>query len=75
MSTPITTHSAILQFKSDSDEAIRIAIPRARVNIPEAEAREVMEAMIAGGIILTNFGRPALIRGMEIVSTTRANIV
>ncbi|MCL2204580.1 MAG: DUF2922 domain-containing protein [Defluviitaleaceae bacterium] len=75
MSAPTTTHSAVLQFRSNTDETIRITIPRARLNKSEPAAREVMEAMIAGGTILTGFGRPAAVRSMEIVTTHRLDIV
>lgn len=72
---PTTTHRAILQFKSDTNEVIRISIPRARVDIEEAQARATMEAMIDGGIIVTPFGSPASVKRMEIVTTLRAPIV
>jgi hypothetical protein len=70
-----TTHSAVLQFNSNTNERIRITIPRARLNKTEAQAREVMEAMIAGGAIITGFGRPTSIKSMEIVTTNRVPIV
>ena len=75
MSTPTITHSAVLHFNSNSNEAIRITIPRAKLDITEVEARATMEAIITGGIVLTNFGRPAAVKGMEIVTTTRSTLV
>jgi hypothetical protein len=69
-----TAHSAILRFQSDSNEVIRIVIPRARVDIPEAEARGIMEAMITGRAIVTGAGRPAAVKSMEVVTTSRTTI-
>ena len=70
-----TSHSAVLQFVSNTNERIRITIPRARTTKTEAQARELMQAMIAGGTILTGFGRPASIKSMEVVTTNRTPIV
>jgi len=68
---PTTTHRAVLQFNSNLEEVIRISIPRARQNINEAEARSIMEAMIAGGVIASTKGRPVSIKRMDIVTTQR----
>jgi len=70
-----TTHNAVLQFRSNTNEAIRITIPRARLDITEPEARAIMENMISGGIVVTAAGRPTAVKGMEIVTTQRAAIV
>jgi len=70
-----TSHSAVLLFRSNTNEVIRITIPRARVAIPEAEARATMEAIIDGNAIVTDFGRPASVKAMEIVTTHRAPLV
>ncbi|MCL2499977.1 MAG: DUF2922 domain-containing protein [Defluviitaleaceae bacterium] len=67
-------NSAVLQFVSDTNERIRITIPRACHDITEPQARAAMEAMIAGGVIVTQFGRPASIHSMEIIATTRTNV-
>jgi hypothetical protein len=72
---PITTHRAVLQFKSNTNEAIRISIPRAKLDISEAQARETMEAMIAGDIIVTGAGRPAAVKRMDVVTTHRVPLV
>ncbi|MCL2603544.1 MAG: DUF2922 domain-containing protein [Defluviitaleaceae bacterium] len=68
------TNSAILQFVSNTNERIRITIPRACIDVTEAQARATMEAMIAGGAIVTQSGRPASIHSMGIVTTTRASL-
>ncbi|MCL2187430.1 MAG: DUF2922 domain-containing protein [Defluviitaleaceae bacterium] len=70
-----TSHNAVLQFHSNTNERIRITIPRARLSKDEARARELMQAMITGGTIITGFGRPAGIKSMEIVTTNRTPIV
>jgi hypothetical protein len=67
-------NSAVLNFLSDTNESIRLTIPRACHDVTEAQARATMEAMIAGGVIVTGFGRPASIKSMEIITTTRTNI-
>ena len=69
------THRAVLQFRSNTNETIRISIPRARLDITEPEARATMEEMITGNRIVTQFGRPAAIKSMEVVSTSRTDIV
>ena len=69
------THSAVLRFRSNTNESIRLTIPRARLDITEPEARETMDAMIAGGIVVTAQGRPAAVKSMEIVTTQRDEIV
>jgi hypothetical protein len=72
---PTTTHRAVLQFNSNTEEVIRISIPRARHDINEAEARSIMEAMITGGVIAGTKGRPVSIKRMDIVTTQRALLV
>ena len=69
------SNSAVIQFVSNTNERIRITIPRARTNITEAQARAAMEAMITGDTIRTQFGRPATIHSAEIVATNRTNLV
>ena len=69
-----TTHRALLRFRSNTNEVISLSIPRARLDINEAEAREAMEAMIDGNAIVTDNGRPAAVKSMEVVSTTRSLI-
>jgi hypothetical protein len=71
----VITRNALLRFRSNTDEAIRITIPRARMDIQEAEAQATMQAMIDSGIVVTDSGRPASILGLEIVTTHRAPIV
>jgi hypothetical protein len=68
-------HSAVLRFVSDSNEQIRISIPRARLDIEEAEARSIMGNMITANAIVTRYGRPAEAKSMEIVTTQRDLIV
>lgn len=68
-------HSAVLRFRSNTDEVIRISIPRARLDIEEPEARSTMTAMVTGNTIVTRFGRPAEAKSMEVVTTKRALIV
>jgi len=70
-----TTHNAVLQFRSNTNEVIRITIPRARLDITEPQARAIMEDMITGGIVVTAQGRPASVKGMDIVTTLREAIV
>lgn len=69
------TNTAILQFYSDTGKNIRISIPRANIDVNEADARAAMEGMIAGGAIVTTFGRPASVKHMEVVTTTRTNLI
>jgi len=69
------SHSAVVQFTSNTNERIRITIPRDRVNITEPEARASMDAMITGDTIRTRFGRPAAIHSAEIIATNRMNLV
>jgi len=70
-----TTHNAVLHFMSDTNERIRITIPRARLNKTEADARAVMQAMIDGNAITTKAGRPRHITSMEVVTTQRTGIL
>jgi hypothetical protein len=69
------TNNAVLLFESDTGDRIRINIPRACINVTEAQAREAMEAMIAGGTIITGVGRPAAIKSAEIITVNRVNLV
>jgi hypothetical protein len=68
-------NKAVLQFVSNTNERIRISIPRACVDVNEPQARAIMEAMIAGNAIVTGKGRPASIHSMDIITTTRVNLV
>jgi hypothetical protein len=70
-----TVHRAVLYFTSDTNESIRIAIPRACLDVTEAAARDTMQAMINGGIIVTGAGRPAAVKSAEIITTQRLNLV
>ena len=69
------SNRAILNFKSDIGEIIRLSIPRANMNKTAANATTVMEAMIAAGTIRTSGGLPQAIHSAELVRTSRTNIV
>jgi len=67
-------HNAILTFNSDVDRIARLTIPRADMNLTATRAQETMEAMIAGGIIITGDGIPTSIHGAELVTTKRTSL-
>jgi hypothetical protein len=68
-------HRAVLHFLSNTNEPIRISIPRACLELQGEQARSVMDAMIMGGIIVTGTGRPAAIKGAEVITTQRLSLV
>ena len=68
-------HNVILTFNSDVNRIVRLNIPRADMSLTAARAQAAMEAMIAGGIIITSGGMPASIHGAELVTTKRANLL
>ena len=67
--------NAILIFNSNFGDKVRLSIPRADMTLTAAQAQATMEAMIAGGTVLTSGGVPASIRGAELVTTKRTNLV
>ena len=69
------THRAILKFNTDTGGIARISIPRADVSKTADNARDSMEAIINTGIVRTSGGDPVSVRGAEILTTTRTNIV
>ena len=69
-----TASTAVLRFVSNTNERIQITIPRARMDITEPEARDAMQAMIAGNAILTGFGRPTAINSADLVAVERTSL-
>jgi len=67
--------NAILTFNSNVGEKVRLTIPRADTTLTEARAREAMEDIIEGGIVITGNGIPTGIHGAELVTTSRAPLV
>ena len=68
-------NNAILTFNSNLGEKVRLSIPRADMTLTPARVQTAMEAMIAGGIIITSNGTPTAIRGAELITTTRTGLV
>ena len=68
-------HNVVLTFYSNLGEIVRLNIPRGDATLTEARARETMEDMIDGGIIVTTKGTPVSIHGAEVVTTTRGPLV
>ena len=69
-----TRNKAILTFNSNIGDKVRLSIPRADMALTPAQAQQTMEAMIAGGIIVTSGGTPTSIRGAELITTTRSGL-
>jgi len=67
--------NAKLVFNSNLGERVRLNIPRANSALTEPQVRQVMENMIASGVILTTNGIPTSIYSAELVSTTRDTLV
>jgi len=69
------SHNVLLRFHSNTQEVVRLTVPRARLTLNAVEAAEAMQAIIAGGIVITGNGVPVEIKGAEIVTTETAPIV
>ncbi|MCL2218019.1 MAG: DUF2922 domain-containing protein [Defluviitaleaceae bacterium] len=69
------SNRAVVSFRSNLDEIVRFTIPRACLNKTSDSARASMEAMIAGGAIITGNGVPTAIHGAKLVTTERTPII
>jgi len=67
--------NAILTFNSHRGEVVRLNIPRADMTLTPERAQAAMEAIISGGAVLANGGRPISILGAELVTTSRSPLV
>ena len=70
-----TTHNVLLRFHSNTNDVVRLTIPRANTALTAELAAETMQDMITGGIIITGNGIPTMVKGAEIVTTQRSPVV
>jgi len=70
-----TRTNALLIFNSNLGKKVRLTIPRADTTLTPERAEATMEAMIAGEIIITGGGIPTSIRGAELVTTKRSDLL
>jgi len=68
-------NNTVLVFNSNLGETVRLSIPRADMTLTAARVQATMEAMIAGGIIITGGGIPTSIRSAELVTTQRSGLL
>jgi len=71
----VQRNNIILVFNSEFGDKVRLSIPRADMTLTAGRIQATMEAMIAGGTILTSGGVPASIRSAELVTTKRSSLV
>jgi hypothetical protein len=64
-----------LSFVSNSNEQIRINIPRADKTLSPSFVEQCMNNVIATGIVLTTNGRPIKIGGAELITTELQRVV
>ena len=68
-------NNTVLVFNSNLGEKVRLSIPRADMTLTSARVQATMEAMIAGGIIITSGGIPTSIRSAELITTQRSGLI
>ena len=68
-------NNVVLRFHSDTADVVRLTIPRANMNLTAEEAEDSMNAVIDGGIVVTGNGIPVKIKGAELITTERTQLV
>ena len=70
-----TNTRAVLSFTSDTNQTAVVSVPRANIDLTTDAAKEGMQDIIELGITSTTNGMPIAIKGAELVTTQRTNII